>query len=470
MSAPLLWIGLPGMLAAALLLLQRSEKLVALLATLTTLSLAALAWWLPVQERFFIGRWTLTFQDTLFVLGRSFTLAEADRPALVVLYLTSTFWFGAAYVARPGRLFIPLGLGMVVLLTAAVAVEPFLYAALLIEMAVLVSIPFLISVGKPVGPGVLRYLTFQTLGMPFILFTGWMLSGVEASTGELVVIPHASVLIGLGFALLLAIFPFHTWIPMLAKEGHPYATAFVFLLLPGTISLLGLGFLDRFAWLRASESTYELLRTTGIVMVAIAGVWAAFQTSLDRMLAYAIILEIGLSFIALGLAQGEEAATYLGIFFAALLPRGLSLGVWALALSVIQMRFQDLSFREVQGLARIAPIACGSLVLAHFSLAGFPLLASFPVRLALMEGLSQISLFSALWVLFGSLGMVIGGLRTLAVLVMGSEEQNWQLTETWTQRIYLTAGVVNLLILGLVPQWFLPYFARLSLAFEQLVP
>lgn len=470
MSAPLVWIVLPGLLAAALLAIQPRERLVAVIGTLISASLAALAWWLPIKERFFIGPWTLTFLDTLSVLGRRFTLAEADRPALVVLYLTAAFWFGAAYVAQAGPLFVPLGLGMVVLLTAAVAVEPFLYAALFIEMAVLVSIPFLISVGKPVGRGVLRYLTFQTLGMPFILLTGWMLSGMEASPGALELVPHVSVLIALGFALLLAVFPFYTWIPMLAKESHPYTAAFVFLLLPGTISLLGLGFLDRFTWLRTSENTYALLRSAGVLMVVTAGIWAAFQTHLERILAYALILEIGFSFIAIGLAQGTQAGTFLGIFFAALLPRGLSLGVWALALATIRSRFSVLSFREVQGFARCAPVACGSLVLAHFSLAGLPLLAGFPVRLALLEGLSEVSLLSALWVLLGCLGLLAGGLRTLAVLVMGREEGQWQVTESWSQRFFLISGAVSLVILGLVPQWFLPLLARLPLAFEQLVP
>jgi formate hydrogenlyase subunit 3/multisubunit Na+/H+ antiporter MnhD subunit len=470
MSAPVVWIVFPGLLAVGLLAIQRREILVVALGTLTALALAALAWWLPVRERFFIGPWTLNFLDTLSILGRRFTLAEADRPALVVLYLTAAFWFGAAHVAQAGRMFVPLGLGMVVLLTAALSVEPFLYAALLIEMAVLVSIPFLITVGKPVGPGVLRYLTFQTLGMPFILFTGWMLTGVEGSPGESGLVSQASILIALGFAFLLAVFPFYTWIPMLAKESHPYPAAFVFLLLPGAISLLGISFLDQFSWLRASGNTYSLLQSAGVLMVVTAGFWAAFQTHLERLLAYALILEIGMSFIALGLAHGEQTATYLGIFFAALLPRGLSLGVWALSLAVIRPRFTTLGFREVQGLARVAPVASGSLILAHFSLAGLPLLSGFPVRLALLEGLSAVSLLSGFLVLLGNLGLLIAGLRTLAVFVMGKAEGEWQVTENRAQRLFLLAGVVGLVILGLVPQWFLPLLARLPLAFEQLVP
>ena len=129
MSAPVLWIILPGMLAGLLLLFQRRETLVSLICTLTAFGLAGVAYWLPDQERFFIGRWTLTFTDTLFVLGRRFTLEAGDRPALFVIYLTAGLWFGAAFVARPGRVFVPLGLGMVVLLTAAIAVEPCVDAA-----------------------------------------------------------------------------------------------------------------------------------------------------------------------------------------------------------------------------------------------------------------------------------------------------------------------------------------------------
>jgi hypothetical protein len=75
-----------------------------------------------------------------------------------------------------------------------------------------------------------------------------------------------------------------------------------------------------------------------------------------------------------------------------------------------------------------------------------------------------------MWVLLGSLGLLIAGLRTLAVLVMGREDGGWEVTETWTQRLFLLTGLVGLVLLGLVPQWFLPLLARLPLAFEQLVP
>ena len=40
-----------------------------------------------------------------------------------MIYLAAGIWFLGAIIARPGRLFVPLGLAMVALLTAAIAVE-----------------------------------------------------------------------------------------------------------------------------------------------------------------------------------------------------------------------------------------------------------------------------------------------------------------------------------------------------------
>jgi hypothetical protein len=87
----------------------------------------------------------------------------------------------------------------------------------------------------------------------------------------------------------------------------------------------------------------------------------------------------------------------------------------------------------------------------------------------LLEGLAQVSLVDAFWVLLGLLGLLVGGLRSLAVLVMGEVESPWQITESWLQRVYLMLGIAGLLVIGLFPQWFLPLFANLPQAFEQLV-
>jgi NADH:ubiquinone oxidoreductase subunit 2 (subunit N) len=277
-------------------------------------------------------------------------------------------------------------------------------------------------------------------------------------------------MMALGFSLLLAIIPFHTWIPMIIQEAHPYTAAFVFLVLPGAVFLFGLSFFDRYIWLRDSQAAHQAISWVGVGMVLIAGLWSIFQRHPGRLLGFALLLEIGFSLVAIGLAQGEQTSQYLGIFFTALLPRGLGLGVWALALSALRLHSSKLGFDHIRGLARQYPVAVISMTLAVFSLAGVPLLASFPIRISLLDGLANVSPQSAILALIGIGGLLLGGLRTLAVLVGGDNNLPWQISESRLLTIYLISGVIGLLLLGLFPQWLLPFFQNMPVAFEQLVP
>jgi formate hydrogenlyase subunit 3/multisubunit Na+/H+ antiporter MnhD subunit len=480
-SAPVIWIIFPGVMAIALYAIRRWQRVAIPLAILLAAGLAWLAWRLPVGESIRILPFlpAIELEDTFFFLGRRLVIDNSVRPVLVLIYLSTAFWFGATAVARASRLFIPLGLGIAALLTAAQAVDPFLFAALLIEIAALVSVPILNPPGKRAGRGVMRFLTFQTLGMPFILFTGWMLERVETSPTDTALAVRAALMVALGLAFLMAVFPFYTWIPMLAEEANPYSAAFLFFILPAAVSIFALGLLEQYTWMRADPAVFLALRSLGTLMVASGGIWAAFQRHLGRILGYAATAEIGLSLLALslsaplqtgGLQPGGFNLNSLEIFFALLLPRSLGLAVWALALTAVQLRNQDLRFRSVQGLARSLPFASAGLVLAQFSLAGLPLLAGFPVRVALWSVLARENLLIALLVLLGNAGLLVGGVRTLVVLVMGAEEHDWHSLETWAQRAMLVAGMLALLVAGILPQWFLPLMASMAQAFGSAAP
>jgi NADH-quinone oxidoreductase subunit N len=464
MSAPVLWILIPGFMAVVLFFLRRWERLTAFLGIGLTLILSGLAAWLNVGVVIRIFRWSFSFTDTLSILGRRFVLDNSARPALLAIYLVTAFWLGGVLAARVGRLAMSLGLGIIALLTAAYAVDPFLYAALLIEMAVLGSVPLLTPPGHPVGRGVLRFLVFQTLGMMLLLFTGWIMVGVEANPGDRALAARAAIFLGLGFALLLAVIPFQTWIPMLAEESHPYAAGLLFLMLPEIIMLFGLSFLDRYAWLREAPSMYSYLRLAGVVSVFIGGWWAASQRHLGRMLGYAVIVEIGYSILAVGTPGG------LPLHFALLMPRALGFGVCSLALSALRARTGGLDIRQVQGAARRMPIAAAGVVVALFTLAGFPLLAGFPVHLALWETVSKQFLWAAVWSVLGSAGLVAAGLRCLGVLLTSPEDTPWRVSETRLEAILLIAGMVAILAAGLFSQFYFPALTGLAQGLESIAP
>ena len=399
MSAPIIWIIFPAAVAIPALLIN-NQRILSILGGSVAVLLALTAVIIPIDQALQIGGFSLKIAPAIDILGRRLILIPADSSLLAIFYGLVAMWFFGGEVTGTAHRLVPYGLIVVALLVASIAVEPFLYAAILIEMAVLLAIPLLLSLDQTPGPGVMRFLIYQTLGMPFILFAGWLLAGVEASPGDLALAVQSATILGLGFAFLLAMFPLYTWLPMLAEEVSPYVLGFLFWVLPTITIIFGMGFLDRYSWLRTSGQLSQVMSVGGLLMVVTGGLWSAFQRHLSRQMAYAVVAETGFSLLALSLPP-EKAVDAV---FLLIIPRSLALLVWAMSLSRMKEQIQPLRFSAVQGMARTHPITAAGVVLAHFSVAGLPLLAGFPIRLALWDGLASQSLGVAFWFLVGILG------------------------------------------------------------------
>jgi NADH-quinone oxidoreductase subunit N len=461
MSAGILWIGLPLLLAVVLWIIQSRRVFTLIAASASSLLLALLAWVLPIDNAIKLGPLSVEISSTVTILGRSFVLSSGDSRLLILIFLFGGVWFLAGLVLRVNRFFAPLGMAMTALLVAALAVEPFLFSALLIEMAVLVSVPLLSPPGQPVGKGVLRYLIFQTLAMPFILFAGWVFGGVEINPADTQLLVQSVVLMGFGFAFWLAVFPLYTWIPLLTEEVSPFTAGFVLSLLPMVILFLMLHFFNGFPWLWQYPVLRIALSLLGVLMAATGGAWAIFERNLNRLLGYAVIIENGYALLALSLGD----ANGLSLFAMMFLPRLVALFLWSSALTVLAGG-GSLSFAETGDLLRRKPFASVSLLIACFSMGGLPLLAGLPARLALLESVSVESFSIVLWAALGSVGLLFAGGRILSYMVLG--EGDWQIEEGWVQRILLSAGTVFLLLIGVFPGWFLPLMSPLLAAFERL--
>jgi NADH:ubiquinone oxidoreductase subunit 4 (subunit M) len=464
MSAPSLWIFLPLLIAFVTLIIGR-ERFSTVLGGLTAAALSITALLIPVDTALLIGPISFKLASTFQILGRSLVISPEDGSLLAILYGTAALWFFGAEAAGVGRRLAPLGMGIIALLVASIAVEPFLFAATFIEIAILLAIPLVSPPGQVPGRGVIRFLIYQTLAMPFILFAGWMLAGVEASPGDLALTLESAIMLGMGFAFLLAVFPLYSWIPLLSEEASPFLMGFLLWALPTITIVFGMGFLDRYTWLRTSPNMANALQVTGVLMVVTGGVWAAFQRHLGRMMGYASIAETGFVVMAIGIQPSIDATE---VAFLQIIPRGLGLAVWALALTIIVNKTGSLRFSVVQGMARVYPLASAAVILANLSSAGFPLLAGFPPRLALWEGLAGQSLLLAFWLLISLLGLMFGAIRSLAVLSMAPEHSGWSWNETWTQGAMLAVGVAILVLIGIFPQIVHPFLVDLPLMFPHL--
>jgi NADH-quinone oxidoreductase subunit N len=462
-NAPLIWILFPGGMAVVLWLLQRYQRLTTILVTGFCAFLAAVAATLPIGIMTNVGPWVVEIRPELVILGRRLVLADGDRTLLLLLYGMGAFWFFGSVSAGSRRSFQSLGLTIITLCVAAMAVEPFLYAAVLIEVVVLVSVPLLVDPKRTSMLGLVRYLIFQTLALPFILFAGWAAAGVEANPAESKLIIQAVVLLGLGFAFWLAVFPFHTWVPMLTEEAPIFEVTFILVLLPMTVLLLMLDFLNSFNWLRTHPLISEALRLSGLLMVVTGGVWAAFQRSVTKLLGYAVILESGFMLVSLSF-QNQMG---MQLMASSLLPRLLALALCALALAVFARSGVNADMDGMAGQIRRFPLASTALALGFLSIAGIPLLAGFPVRIALLQALAQQSLQQALLILLGSLGFLVATLRLIATLV-ASRKVGWKLAESWMQVALLFLGQSALLLVGLFPKEILTGLWKLLETFKNL--
>jgi formate hydrogenlyase subunit 3/multisubunit Na+/H+ antiporter MnhD subunit len=463
MSAPLLWIIIPTAVGA-LALTVNHQRILALVGGGLAILLALIALVVPVDQAFQLGNLSLKIAPSIEILGRRLVLDSADAPLLAIFYGLIAMWLFGGEVTDTAHRLVPFGLMIAGLLVASIAVEPFLYAAILIELAILLAVPLLLPLDQTPGPGLMRFLIYQTLGMPFILFAGWLLAGVEASPGDLELAIQSATILGMGFSFLLAIFPLYTWLPMLAEEASPYVLGFLFWVIPTSTIIFGMSFLDRYSWLRTSEQLSQVMAVGGLLMVVTGGLWSAFQRNLVRQMAYAVIAEIGFNLLAFSLPLEKAVETV----FLLIIPRSLALLIWAMSLTHMSEHVNPLRFRDVKGLAHFHPITTTGIILAHLSVAGFPLLAGFPVRLALWEGLASQSLGIAFWFLIGILGLLTGATRTLAVLAMAPQGTGWELRERWGAGTLIGLGVIGLFVFGLFPQTFRFVLAKLPAMFEHL--
>jgi formate hydrogenlyase subunit 3/multisubunit Na+/H+ antiporter MnhD subunit len=465
LNAPAIWIFIPALAAVLLLGVRNQQKLTIWLGTGLMLFLSAAAWLIPIGKAISFGPLSFKIEETFTILGRKLTLDAGDRIFLVMIFMIGAFWFFGSLVIKSQPYLVPIGILILSLLVAAMAVQPFLYAAMLIELAVLVSIPLLVPPGGEVKTGITRYLIFQTLGMPFLLMTGWILSGFEAGPTDSAQIIRAEIMLGLGFAFLLAIFPFYTWIPLMAEQAHPYVAGFILLVFP-TISLLfSLTFFDKYAWLKGSVTVFTALRIVGGLMIVTGGIWAAFQRHLGRMLGYGVIMETGYSLVAISLNN----QTGYELFSAMFLPRALNLGLGFLALSLILKEASSLDILECDGLARKKPLLAAGYLVSIFSIAGFPLLAAFPSRFNLLEALAVQAQGTEWWILIGIVGYFLGCLNQLAVMVRGSEPFQLRSLSGRMPNFLVVGGILAQFVIGLLPQAFFTQLIHLIDAFKNLL-
>lgn len=193
---------------------------------------------------------------------------------------------------------------------------------------------------------------------------------------------YASMLVFAGYGFESAIVPFATWVPDVYQGARTSVTLWLSL----APKLAGLTIIARtFAhaypnvdsvWVSAIGALAALTMTWGNVA-------AYAQRDVKRLLAYSSIAHAGFMLAAIAVIgrAGSGASTFL--FYAA---GYAAMNAAAFAVqATLERRFAANTIDDLRGLAARAPWLAISMSLALFSLAGFPPLVGFAVKVALIR-------------------------------------------------------------------------------------
>lgn len=314
--------------------------------------------------------------DALVISGRLLTLSALARAALLFAYVGLSLLFLLSLLLPQGRIFVPICLGLLSPLTAALMVQETMYGVVLL-LFVAGALAVLIQGGRPGSTlASVRYLVIFVLAVPPLLVAAWMLDAGQASF-----LPTAARLLAIAFMVLLAGFPFHIWVGPVMSEGDSLAPAVIFGLVELLIVIFCLNLLLGFPAVYRSLQFSNLLQASGVVTILIAGVLALAAHSFSRLLAYLLLLDIGSTILAfaVGTFAGIEATMTL------LLMRSVSLILAGIGLGLLGRQFRRRRpggerIVDNEGLAWRSPLSVALFAFGALSLIGVPLTPGFSGR------------------------------------------------------------------------------------------
>jgi len=468
MSTPLIWIVIPIGFAGVLALLHNKPKLSSILTCVFTLGLVVLALVFPKDLAFVLPDQRIEIPNSLVILNRTVQITGESLTMIALLYAITLLWNLGNSVFKVSTWFNALSLVITALWVTVLSVIPFLYAALLIELIALLSVPLLSPRGKKTDLGLLRYIVFETLALALILLTGWMLSGISAVPAASTLLVRARIMLLFGFALWIGAFPFHSWIPMISQSSAPWAVSFLLTIMQTALSVFLLTFLDQFAWLRNLPPVYTSLRWLGVIMITFSGLAATLQQNLTRQFGYLIIMETGYSLLAISLTP-QGGLPYLAML---LLPRVLSYFLWGWALSRIRQLQPEASFElgSLSGLYHTSPLLSMSILVSMLSLLGFPLLPLFPQKQMLWLLASQNSPETIPFITIGGLGMLVAIMHLFSLFIRNESNNISPTPQKEPAKLVVPIILVLILMLtiAIAPQTVLPSIMEILAPFTHL--
>lgn len=258
-----------------------------------------------------------------------------------------------------------------------------------------------------------------------------------------------------GFGVLGALFPFHTWSP----DGHSSAPTAVSMLHAGVLMKLGGYGAFRVAIFLMPEAAMEL-SWIFIILTSISVVYGAFgaivQKDLKYINAYSSVSHCGLVLFAI-LMMNKTALNGAVI---QMISHGLMTALFFALIGMVYGRTHTRIINEMGGLMKVIPFLSVAYVIAGLASLGLPGLSGFVAEMTIFVGAFQHpDLFHRVATIVVVTSIVITAvyiLRVIAILLLGptTNEHYEHLTDArWFEKISVVTLIVSVAAIGLAPFW-----------------
>ena len=258
-----------------------------------------------------------------------------------------------------------------------------------------------------------------------------------------------------GFGVLGAMFPFHTWSP----DGHASAPTAVSMLHAGVLMKLGGYGCFRVAIYLMPEAANELAWIF-LILTGISVVYGAFsaikQTDLKYINAYSSVSHCGLVLFAI-LMLNQTAMTGAVL---QMLSHGLMTALFFALIGMIYGRTHTRDIREMGGLMKIMPFLSVCFVIAGLASLGLPGLSGFVAEMTVFVGsFEHTDTFHRVFTIVACSSIVITAvyiLRMVGKVFYGTVQNKAHLALTdaiWFERLSVIVLIVAIAGLGMAPLW-----------------
>jgi NADH-quinone oxidoreductase subunit M len=259
----------------------------------------------------------------------------------------------------------------------------------------------------------------------------------------------------MGFGVLGAMFPFHTWSP----DGHASAPTAVSMLHAGVLMKLGGYGCFRVAIYLMPQAAHEL-SWIFLILTGISVVYGAFsaivQTDLKYINAYSSVSHCGLVLFAI-LMLNQTAMT--GAVMQ-MLSHGLMTALFFALIGMIYGRTHTRLITEMGGLMKIIPFFGVSYVIAGLASLGLPSLSGFVAEMTIFVGsFQETDTFHRVLTIVACTSIVITAvyiLRVVGKILYGAvQDKHHEHLDpaTWYERLSVVTLIVAIFAVGSAPFW-----------------